>query len=58
MKKLPQTRLTDEDVRGIRYAGLVERMPQADIAKTYRISQAYVSLILSKQRRQGVKRSA
>lgn len=50
-KRLPQTRLTDADIRGIRYAGLVERMPQTDIAKTYGITQPYVSMLLRKLRR-------
>jgi DNA-binding MarR family transcriptional regulator len=53
-KRLPQTRLTDEDVRGIQYAWRVDKMPQVEIAKTYGVSQPYVSMILRRLRRQKV----
>lgn len=53
--QLPQTRLTDADVRGIRYAVRVEQMPQNDVARLYGVSQAYISMVVRRMRRKGVK---
>lgn len=53
-KQLGHTRLTDNDIRGIRLAGQEGGLSQEALAETYGVTQAYISMILAGKRRPGI----
>ena len=54
-KQLSHTRLTDNDIRGIRLAGQEGVLSQESLAETYGVTQAYISMVLAGKRRPGIK---